>query len=293
MGFEFTHRSGIEVQVRDLARAQIEKALQECGAPEAEFGAVVHKLRRRCKKLRGLVRMIEPRFKFWKQEDRAFRDAARSLSGSRDAAVLVDTFAKLVAYDRERGGRIDGVQREAMAAWLGARVISPSTGEDRVLETFAGLFEAAAVRAKGWSLSGRGFDRIGDGLEATYRRMRDSLAHAETEQTSDALHAWRKETKYHWHQVGLMRAAAPDLLGARRTSLDRLSEMLGDHHNLAVLDATLAEHGDRAVVRAVIAEQQATLACRAFALGRQLAAEKPAMLRDRFEQYWSLLPEKD
>jgi hypothetical protein len=92
--------------------------------------------------------------------------------------------------------------------------------------------------------------------------------------------------------VGLLHAAAPDLLRARKASLDRLGEMLGDHHNLAVLGDTLAERGDGGV-REAITEQQAILASDAFALGRQLTAEKPTALRDRFEQYWALLPEKN
>jgi hypothetical protein len=296
MGFEFTHRSGIEAQVRDIARDQIDKALQECGDSEIEFGALVHKLRRHCKKLRGLLRLTEPRFRHWKQEDRAFRDAASSLAGTRDAAVLVETFAHLTTLDRKRedGARMDAGQAAALTTWLEARVTPPPAGGDRqrFLEQFAGLFEAADERAGNWSLSGQGFERIGDGLADTYRRMRDGLAHAEAEQTAEALHDWRKDTKYHWHHVGLLHATAPDLLGPRRASLDRLGEMLGDHHNLAVLAETLAEHRDGASVLSAIAEQQAKLASDAFILGRQLVAEKPAMLRDRFEQYWSLLPEK-
>ena len=295
MGFEFTHRSGIEAQVREIAREQIDKALQACGDGGAEFDALVHKLRRHCKRLRGLLRLIEPRFKGWKQEDRIFRDAARSLSGTRDAAVLVDTFAKLMTLGRQREGgtRIGEERGGALVAWLEARVASSPTGEERVraLEPFTVLFAAAAGRAESWSLTGRGFERIGDGLESTYRRMRDGLAVAADEQTPEALHAWRKDTKYHWHHVGLLHAAAPDLLRARKAALDRLGEMLGDHHNLAVLEDTLAERGDGGV-REAITEQQAVLASDAIALGRQLTAEKPAMLRDRFEQYWSLLPEK-
>ena len=159
-----------------------------------------------------------------------------------------------------------------------------------MLAGFAVLFEAAAKRAKDWSLSGRGFDRIGDGLEATYRRMRDGLVSAETVQTAEALHAWRKDCKYHWHHVSLLLPTAPDLLRPRRAAVDRLAEMLGDHHNLAVLDETLAPREGVAAVREVIAERQALLAFDAFELGRQLTAEKPGMLRDRFEQYWSLLP---
>jgi hypothetical protein len=294
MGFEFTQRRGIEGQVRSIARDQIDKALQECGQDSADFGKLVHGLRRRCKKLRGLVRLIEPHFKHWRRENRVFRDAADMLSGSRDAAVLVETLAHLLAFDarRESGVRIDAGQGEELRQWLEGRIGQPPTGADRadLLAEFVALFESAGRRAKGWSLSGRKFDRIGDGLEATYRRMREGLASAEATQTAEALHAWRKGCKYHWHHVSLLLPTAPDLLRPRRAAVDRLAEMLGDHHNLAVLDETLAPREGVAAVREVIAERQALLAFDAFELGRQLTAEKPGMLRDRFEQYWPLLP---
>lgn len=296
MGFEFTQRSGIEAQVRELAREQIDKALAEAGQEGVDFGKVVHGLRRRCKKLRGLLRLIEPHFKNWKRENRAFRDAADVLSGTRDAAVLVETLAHLLAFDRsgEDGARIDADQGTVLTQWLEGRVGSPPEGDDRarMLEEFVELVQAAGKRVKDWSLSGRAFDKIGDGLVDTYRRMREGLASAEAEQTAEALHDWRKDCKYHWHHVTLLLPAAPDLLRSRRAAIDRLAEMLGDHHNLAALDETLAAHEAIATVREVIAERQAMLAFDALVLGRQLTAEKPAMLGDRFAQYWSLLPGK-
>ena len=296
MGFEFTQQGGIEAQVRTIACEQIDKALAECRQADRDFGEIVHGLRRRCKKLRGLLRLVQPRFKRWKRENRTFRDAASGLSGTRDAAALVQTFGHLLAFDRERDGGelIDAAQSEALGAWLEGRVGAQPTGDERarLLDKFIELFEAAGERAKGWTLSGRGFEQLGDGLEDTYRRLRDGLGKAEAEGTAEALHDWRKDVKYHWHHIRLLHGAAPDLLQPRKASLDRLAEMLGDHHNLAVLDHTLAEQGDIAAVQALIAERQAMLAGDAFALGRQLAAEKPAMLRERFEQYWSLLPEK-
>lgn len=296
MGLGFTQQGRIGAQVRSIAREQIDKALQECSDPGIELGTLVHKLRRHCKKLRGLLRLAAPRLKRWQQEDQAFRDAARSLAGTRDAAVLVDTFTHLVALDRKRGdaARIEVGQRARVTAWLQARADRPLAGAARadMLETYVALFEMAGARTSDWSLTGHGFEQIGDGLEKTYRRMRDGLERAEIERSAEALHDWRKDTKYHWHHIGLLLAVAPDLLAPRRASLDRLGEMLGDHHNLAVLAETLADHDFGSGIAGAIADQQAVLADTAFALGRQLVAEKPAKLRDRFEQYWSLLPEK-
>ena len=296
MAFEFTQRRGIEQQVRDIASEQIDKALEASGEGGADFAELVHGLRRRCKRLRGLLRLIEPHFKHTRRENRAFRDAAAGLSGTRDAVVMVETFAAVLDFDRQRdgGARISAASGEALAAELKAAAgeAPDEQAASGLLQHFIETFEAARQRVDDWELSGRGFDQIGDGLEDTYRRMRNRLAVAQAEQTAEAVHEWRKDAKYHWQHVSLLQAAARDVLTPRKASLDQLGEMLGDHHNLAVLDDKLAERPDVSTIRTVIAERQAMLAFDAFALGRQLTAEKPAMLRDRFEQYWSLLPEK-
>jgi len=295
MGFGFTHHAGIQAQVRAIAVEQIAEALAACRGDD-DLDKVVHGLRRRCKRLRGLMRLIEPHFKLAKREDQCFRDAARCLSGTRDAAVMVETFADLLAAEGQRdgGGRFEPDRGAVLAQWLAGRVDQKQTEGDRaaLLAPFVALFEAAGKRARRWSLSGQGFAQIGDGLQDSYRAMRDELRRAEAEPTAAVLHDWRKHTKYHWHHVSLLQAAAPDLLRPRKESLDRLGEMLGDHHNLAVLDDLLAGQDDIKGVRQAIAARQDVLTAGALTLGRQLAAEKPVALRDRFEHYWHLLPGK-
>lgn len=299
MGFGFTRQGAIGKQVRAIAGEQISKALAECRALDSDLDKTVHGLRRRCKKLRGLLRLIEPRFKKFAAENRAFRDAANGLAGTRDAAVMVEAFEALVGFDAGRGekARLDrelaGQVHQALRDRIGAGL--EERDRKQLLTAFAGIMLAAEQRAQGWVIGGQGFARIGDGLEETYRRMRRGMAAAAADLTAETLHDWRKDTKYHWHHVSLFEGCVPDLLSGRKALLDTLGELLGDHHNLAVLDETLAAVPDLArgavlVIQGVIVDRQADLAEQAFALGRQLTAEKPGILRQRFEQYWSLLP---
>ena len=300
MPFGFTRQSDVEKQVRRIATEQIDKALEE-GRSYADFDKTVHGLRRRCKKLRGLLRLIEPRFKGFELENRVVRDAADGLAGMRDAAVLIQTFDALLQFDR-KGNRIPQIGMplaEAVNGLLEGHVAKVPEGSARqqLLADFCGIVEQIGNRAKDWSIGRSGFACLADGLEETYRRMADGMGTAMVEDTAEALHDWRKQTKYHWHHVSLLSRAAPDLLGPLKALLDQLGELLGDHHNLHVLDERLAaEQGldgdDAGSIRVVIVERQAALAERAFALGRQLTAEKPGALRRRFEQYWRLLPDK-
>lgn len=299
MAFRFKQQNSIGKQVRAIAGEQIAKALAECETGAGNLDKTVHRLRRRCKKLRGLLRLIEPHFKGFAAENRAFRDAGDGLAGTRDAAVMLETFDALVTFDAKRGQKaqldaaLAGRTHDLLRDRVGA---GPDAEEGRqLLATFAGIMRAAGKRAEDWLIGGKGFSRIEDGLDATYRRMRDGMRLAAKDLTAEALHDWRKDTKYHWHHVSLFEGCAPDLLAGHKTLLDQLGELLGDHHNLVVLDETLmAARGltgsELVTVQRAIVDRQAGLAEQALALGRQLTAEKPGTLRLRFEQYWALLP---
>lgn len=297
MGFSFDQQKKVGEQVRQIAGEQVGRALEEVSAG-GEFGDTVHRLRRRCKKLRGLLRLVEPRFDDFKTENAAFREAADSLAGTRDAAVLLQTFDALARFDgaSDAARQIGQGLADAIRTELGAGGAVIGKAEQRtLLGRFSDLMAPVAQRIPNWSIDGTEFGCLAPGLQRTYRRLREGMDGAMAEQTADAFHEWRKDTKYHWHHVSLLESTAPELLQGHANLLDQLGELLGDHHNLAVLDASLAGMKDTMgsgvdVVRGVAAERQSMLAARAFGIGRQLAAEKPRALRVRFEQYWQLLP---
>lgn len=298
MAYAFRQQSEIERQVRAIALEQINKALDESRG-RGDLDEAIHGLRKRCKRLRGLVRLIKPAFKGYKDENRAFREAANGLSGARDAAVMLETFEALVEFDTNSGEerKIATALEDAVRLLLSERSKDAQEGRDQgeMLEQFQGLMEAAEKRAKDWSLRGRGFDLIGEGLEETYRSFRKQMQLAAEEQTSDAFHEWRKDAKYHWHHVNLFEKCAPDVLGARKEQLNQLGGYLGDHHDLAVLeDSLVSDPGPIAAeeiktLRKIVEDRQDVLAQRALALGAQLAIDKPAALAERFEQFWLLL----
>jgi hypothetical protein len=286
MAFSFGHRSRVAHQAREIAKDQIDKA-QELSQAGEDFDKTVHELRRRCKKIRGLLRLIRPNFSDFGTENACFAKAADSLSASRDAAVMVETF-NLVARDllpdnisETRGTLEDNVRR-----------ISAEQDRTTLLSRFGDTMDEAAKRVKHWDLDGRGFALLAPGLHDTYGRMRKRIAAAEESAEDEAFHDWRKDTKSHWFHISLLAACAPDVLGARRDQLDQLGEYLGDHHNLAVLAegvVTLTGSLDRPVAKA-IERHKVDLAQKALALGRQLTVESPSALVSRVEKFWKLLP---
>jgi hypothetical protein len=298
MGFGFRYKSDVEHQVRRMAEEQLDKAIADTKG--GDFDEAVHSVRRRCKRLRGLLRLIRPTFSHYNRENKAIRDAADRLSGARDAAAVIETFGDLRSFGHKQGNHLQPALADAVAVMLENRADKPSHtgGQVALLAELRSALDAVRKRVEDWSVEREGFNALEQGLVATYARMRKRMDRARKDNSAISFHDWRKDTKYHWHHVGMLQAAAPDLLGHRKELLNQLGTCLGDHHNLFVLGEVLEkERGPIArnqvsTVQAAISERQSELAKQAFLLGEQLAAEKPQALGDRFHAYWQLLPER-
>ena len=286
--------ANVEQGVRRIAIEQIDKALLSASGPQADFGETVHQLRRRCKSLRGLLRMVREGMDDFRVEDRAIQGAASRLSQVRDAAVVVQTFDKLmdslpeaqVLGDQERQQLRDLLTERSHGAMLHVDQGAAIAGFCEVLVDVRG-------RAAKWTLRHKGFGAIGDGIEDTYRRMRQQMREAEVDGSPVVLHAWRKQAKYHRNHLMLLRHHAPDVLAGRSKLLAELADLLGVHHDLEVLVEVLSGRiaGASASldsIAAVAAERQATLAEQAFTLGGQMAADKPRDLTRQLKRYWTL-----
>lgn len=293
MSFAFKTTSGVAGQVRAIALEQVQKAL-DATEQAADFDETVHSLRRRCKKLRGLLRMVKPHFKDFSAQNAMVRDAADLLGGARDARVMVQTLDALVG---DEAGHPGAVQAIAARQFLVARLeqLSQDVDQSEPLQGFAVIFRKLESSIERWKFDERGFTVIGDGLQQTYREFRKLAAEADSNDNPEALHDWRKHSKYHGHHVALLSKAAPDILETRAKSVDRLGDYLGDHHNLAVLGDTLREAklDETDALERAVADKQHELWQSAISLGRQLAAEKAPALRQRFSGYWQLLPEEN
>lgn len=294
MGFSFSQRSKVGSQVRKIAAEQIEASIADIGAA-GNFDDTVHELRRRCKKIRGLLRLVRPHFADFHVENAAFRDAADTLSAARDAAVMLDTFEAVLKDDAARSLPAETGNRLRRALEDNVRRVSREQDRAGLLDAFSEAMVAARLRVAHWRFDASGFALIEPGLRDIYARMRNRLRAAEKGGEDDVFHDWRKDTKSHWFHVSLLKDCAPDRLGARKDQLDTLGEYLGDHHNLAVLAEGLEMLTGALdpVLSRVIAGRKDALADKAFLLGRQLTVESPGALVARFEQFWKLLPKDD
>jgi CHAD domain-containing protein len=127
-------------------------------------------------------------------------------------------------------------------------------------------------------------------MAITYSRGRRALKAAAAAPSDTALHDWRKRVKDLWYHERLLAELWPGVLKAQAHETKRLSEHLGDDHDLAELRHVLrSDHADDAFdeeLVALVAERRAELQQEALALGRRVYADRPAALRRRLAR-WS------
>ena len=120
----------------------------------------------------------------------------------------------------------------------------------------------------------------GAALGRVYRAGRRAFAAARTSRSVDALHEWRKQAKYLARMLkALTEEASKSKDSKRLKSLDKLGDVLGEGHDLALL--AHLENGKGGLILGpglrgeTLAKRRAKLQKRAFALGRASYARTP------------------
>lgn len=285
MGFALDPDNNCADEVRSIALSQVEGALKAIGE-DTDPPRTIHALRQRGKKLRALIQLIRPRFSDWRAESNAVRDLAKLLAGSRDRAVLAETFDDLA-----RDTLLSDPDLLAFRARLDT---APAEQEDHseLLAQFGEGMQQLRRRVEKWHLRDDDFGLLCKGFRATYSRMQAAMAIARAEPEAELFHAWRKQAKYHYYHLNLLHKAAPRILVPAAGMAKELADLLGQHHDLAVFEATVsvelsAQVQEVADLLALARARQARLTRETFDLGGQLCAEKPDAIAKRLEGYWN------
>jgi CHAD domain-containing protein len=276
--------------VRRIAREQAEAGLFRLSEKRISIEDQVHGARSRCKKLRGLLRLVRGSLdEIYERENGILRDAARSLAPARDAAVVPQTFENLI-QDQRFGRTCTNAVRRILKA---SREAANGSADSRaLLAKSAETFRAILPRIETWQLDDREFRAIRHGLDRCYRRSRMAMQAAEKGDAAD-WHEWRRRAKDHWFHMRLLRNVWRPEMDARAAALKGLTDLLGEDHDLAVLRSVVEEAQTLSAAAhdslvALIEERQSALRAEARGEGQRLFAEKPAAFARRVRSYWKV-----
>jgi hypothetical protein len=91
-----------------------------------------------------------------------------------------------------------------------------------------------------------------------------------------------------WYHLTILHSAWPPVMNALADEAHRLSEHIGDDHDLSVLLAWAEEHApaSAAAIQGPVGQRRAELQADAFEIGARLYADKPREFVGRIERWW-------
>lgn len=312
MSYRLQRTRPVVDSVRLIGQQQARAARAALSRPadrEAQLEAV-HQARTALKKLRALLRLVEPAMgAAFAREDETLRRLARTLAPVRDAVVLLETIDRLRADPawtparrerkstraRQRPARLDRLRRKAKRDLQAAHA---KLQRGRRLHRLSAALAKFERRAKHWQLVPAeeregGWNLIADGLTASYGRAAQGMATAVHGGADHDFHDWRSAIKTHAHQLRLLVDCGRVELLPRLKGLDELGRLLGQDHDLAKCAQLLHDKpgwvpraSHRGALLSLLRDKQRGLRNRAFALGDGLLAASAADFALSVQRFW-------
>lgn len=239
--FHLTAGEPVADGVRAVAKDQLDRALGAIDDQVVDLHESVHEARKRCKKVRALLRLVRDDVPdTYEAVNAELRDTARVVSDERDAAAHVE------AHDR----LVDVLGDEALAPHAEVRAALVAYREGPALERIRQRLPAVRERlamvrwnVDGWELpDGDAVDVLRQGYRRTYRRARERWQQATDDPSTAVWHEWRKRVKYNRYHTNLLQHAWPAVMELREDLCHDLTDHLGDDHDLAELRDALVDH---------------------------------------------------
>ncbi len=285
-------------RAKQIVRSEIDDSLSdlaEISAPDSKLDDVVHEVRKRCKKLRAVLRLVRPCLGagVYRFENVDLRETARPLREVRDSDALIESLDKLTQQNPDllpstacADLREILVNRRELAS---RQLLEPVPVCDQV-----GLrLREARVRLRDWKLKRLDWPQLRDRLLHEFDIGVEAYHVTKTQPTAEQLHEWRKQVKYLLNQLQVLR---PVWRGAKRTlgrDLDELAEILGDDHDLSQLgQAVTSESTNRGLnsdledLSLAIEDRRQELERQAFVIGERIYGQSRKTFRRDLNHWW-------
>ena len=272
--------------IRHLARRSLADASAWLELPRLSDRAV-HAVRKELKRARAMLRLMRAGLgeRAYCRDNAELREISRSLSGIRDSRVLLDTLRGL---SRHRDGGASGGGQTDLCKQLR---LEHACARRLMHAEAAVVLRARPVLRAVWDRLGSAdsgmyrWSVLEAGLRRVYARARHALRRVHAQPSAENLHELRKQTKYLWHQLQALAPVRDRRNGACAETTRRLSDLLGDDHNLALLrrkaNETPLKPGARQRLLARIDAERARRIRQALALAARTYRDPPAVFAAR------------
>ncbi|HEY7699272.1 MAG TPA: CHAD domain-containing protein [Vicinamibacteria bacterium] len=298
MAYEIARGESLEHAVRRVVLEQIDEADRglRISGRRALLDDSIHEARKCFKRIRSALRLVRRALpgKRFRRENVRFRELGRMLSAPRESHVAVLTIDALASRFESvlKAGSFAEVRAHFMERHLVALWRTEADGS--LAEVIDGL-AAARCKAARLPFSGTELIWLPEVLRA-YEEGTRWMATAEVSRSPEAYHEWRKEAKHLRYHLRLLRPAWSGRLDAAETHLHKLTDVLGEHHDLTDLDwqlggdpsvlTTTVRRGEATALDALVIGRRHQLETEARDLGVRIYSRDPDELAERLRSLW-------
>jgi CHAD domain-containing protein len=279
---EYCFRTGEELAdaIGRILAEQLTRAVQVLSRPGDPLEGAVHEARRCLKRARSVLRLVKFAIpNTYRRENGRLREVGRSLSELRDSHALIQTLDDLEGHRKHRqpnGSRERAFQEAHTFLESRGQEIAKTMQEGGMKSSIAQL-KTALTHIEKLSFAKVNAPGIAKSLYRSVKRGKKAFAAAKADAHPEKFHDLRKRAKDLRYQLSLFAELRPDL-EQYSDSAKELEQLLGDDHNLAVLNDLLAEVQDPArelhVLREKISGRQSALREKATKIGGHLYRRK-------------------
>jgi hypothetical protein len=274
---EHTHRGSLLSRRFHLVLLHLaEQARRDLDAMASRPERAIHALRTRMKNVRALFLLVKSRI------PKPARKAAAALAGrlkdafseQRDAHVIAALRAKFPSLDDSATGR---------------KSAPPDNGAGKSAKADASSLIRKVSKLE---LHGLTWADVFDGYLRSYRAGRKAMKAmkaCERGQTAKAFHKWRQPVKEMFYQSQVLQPL--DGMKQRRSAAERLSDRLGEMHDLHLLHATAKRSRAKDALKEITKQQRALIPA-IFRAAEKLFGERPREIEralDRCVKFHPLL----
>jgi CHAD domain-containing protein len=292
MSYRLQDHEAVPDGIKRVVLEQMDTILQAGQATSGNQDEAVHDARTSLKKIRAMLRLVRDEIdgEVFQQENICFRDAGRHLSAVRDAAVIVETFDKLIEHF---SAQLAADAFTELRKTLRQSSTTRRAEKQKALAVVGRTISAARQRVEHWPINHDGFSTLRPGVERAFRRGRRGFAMAGDQPSVENFHEWRKDVKCLWYQIRVLKPVWPKMMEQLADELEVLADYLSEDHDLAILRERVLEHAgqsdDRPALETLVAlidQRRGELQVEATHLGARVYGEKPRAFVGRLQAYW-------
>lgn len=229
MSYAFSPHTSLADNLRQVTDDQLHAARDEL--MQLDSAEAVHQTRKRCKKMRALLRLIRytdaDSETLYQVENALYRSISDLLCSSRDAVSLYQALAE----------QLDVTRYPHITAFLRVRIVEDD--KDTLLQVRQ-LLNQHRKHMGGWKIDHLTWKDSRQGYAKSYRRTKKALKDAQEKEDDVAFHTLRKRVKDQWYHSRLLQKRYPKKIGRRCKPLKALASALGDWRDLRLLCHFLA-----------------------------------------------------